>query len=145
MSEPLHNSFMRTGVCSSLSDAMFILTASGPKESRMLTLMVKKLITHARTGTRSLVPSLFTGFICYSVAAYLREKQLGQFGFFLLYLLLPAAAHQDSTQQDSRSTPNLARRGQQDCSKHYVSYLTKRCKGKALVPHPPVLMIQYIG
>lgn len=43
MSEPLHVSFMGTGVCSPLSDATFILTASGPEERRGLTLTLKKL------------------------------------------------------------------------------------------------------
>lgn len=83
-----------------LSDAMFILTASGPNARRMLTLIINKL-------NIALVSFFFTVFEHEGAAASLSFKQLGRLGSFLLYVLRAAAAHQESTQWGSRPNSQL--------------------------------------
>lgn len=77
-----------------LSDAMFILTTSGPNERRMLTLTIRKLNAYIC----ALASFFFAVFEHKGAAASLSFKQLGRFGLFLLYVLHAAAAHQKPTQ-----------------------------------------------
>lgn len=138
MSEALHVSFMGTSVCSPLSNATFILTASGPEGRRGLTLMLKKLYLYIK------VHRLVSSSVFLSLRELLRALASSSWaGLVLSCVLHAAAAHQDSTQWGSRSAHDFAQLHQRCCSKQAVAYLLLHGEIQVESPNPhPVVPIQ---